>query len=73
MTPRSDYPLRLSCSRAEPNAIELRFDRPYDERSPGTLIHPNGSHVCSLSRAFNGSALRAFDALRGHEVTEERA
>lgn len=51
-------------SRAEPDFIEIRFDRPYDEQSPGTLIHPNGSLVCSLSRPFSGAALRALGAYR---------
>ena len=47
---------------------EIRHDRSYDEQAPGTLIHPNGSHVCSLSRAFLGAALRVIDRLRRDPV-----
>lgn len=37
---------------------ELRFDRPYDEQSPSTLIHPNGSLLCSQDRPFLNVAAR---------------
>lgn len=41
---------------------ERRFDRPYDEQSPATLLHPNGSAVCSSDRAFVGAALAVMYA-----------
>ncbi len=37
---------------------ELRTDRPYDERSPGHVVHPNGSLIGSLDRQFLGGAAR---------------
>lgn len=39
---------------------ERRYDRPYDEQSPATIFHPNGSKVCSFHRGFVGAALAAL-------------
>lgn len=38
--------------------FEARPDRPYDERSAATVMHPNRSLVCSFDRAFVAAALR---------------
>jgi hypothetical protein len=46
----------LYVAALSPLVAERRYDRPYDEQSPGTLFMPDGSKVCSFSRAFLNAA-----------------
>lgn len=42
-----------------------RWDRSYDEQSPSTILHPNGSRICSYDRPFIAAAMR--EVLRLYE------
>lgn len=48
--------------------LEHRYNRPYDEQTPSTLIHPNGTLACSYDRpllnAMAREVLAAYDAER---------
>lgn len=33
-------------------SLEFRLDRPYDETSPGTVFHPNGTQMACMDRAL---------------------
>lgn len=45
--------------------IEHRPDRPYDEKSAGIVVHPNGSLVASMDRGVQASTCRAVLELLG--------
>jgi hypothetical protein len=49
--------------RAEPDLIERRLDKPYDDEWPGHLVAPNHTLVDSGDRSFLGAAGRALLAL----------
>ena len=51
------------CAKQQAPDPEVRYDRPYDERSPGTVLHPNGGLVASGSRWFQAASCRAVLAL----------
>lgn len=54
--------------RAEPDLIERRLDKPYDEKWPGRVIARNETPADSGDRSFLGAAARAVFAMFGERV-----